>query len=289
MKNPEHIRRISIDDPDQCIELFRLAQEKGFDFDNLTENYYPRLFSTLTPDQRKEFLNEEQVKVMEVYDEQREKNDEVSETLILSFADEYYKRLFSKEQYEILSNYSMIQYNFTSLPKESFIESFMLSIADRYSNDLSWVEIFGTALERYNRDDDIKALFASFDSDELTDDDKKNLEDILINGNKYNITSFEELRRIDEIKEEYYEKLSIDGSINCQKTLYFEKMYGIDLGAATSLLQEFGASLDGIEFDKLSEQEKEIFSIIQDIKRIIDLEDIEEIKKLLKQFLNLIR
>lgn len=278
-KNPDHIRRISIDDPDQCIELFRLAQEKGFDFDNLSDNYYPRLFSTLTPDQRKEFLNEEQVKVMETYDEQREKNDEVSETLNPSFADEYYKRLFSKEQYEMLSNYSMIQYSFTALPKESFIESFMLSIADRYSNDLSWVEIFRTALERYSKDDDIKALFASFDPDELTDDDKKNLEDILINGNKYNITSFEELRRIDEIKEEYYEKLSIDSSISCQKTLYFEKMYGIDLGAATSLLQEFGASLEGIEFDKLSEQEKEIFSIIQDIKRIIDLEDIEEIKK----------
>ena len=101
---------------------------------------------------------------------------------------------------------------------------------------------------------------------------------LLMTDNHLDISTLEELRNIDSVRENYIEMLIERNTLGSLKTAYFEKTFGIDLATAISLVNIYGKSLESNSIDSLDEKSKSEFILLENMKKIINLNNIEVLR-----------
>ncbi|MEE3342577.1 MAG: HD domain-containing protein [Bacilli bacterium] len=279
-KNPRFLQNIEITNSDELLKLIDIAIESdpAFKLDSLGQKALFKLFLFIDETKWSNYLDNNTIENLQKLKTLAVNNDEISSTLNPRFLSEDITNHFTKSQIEILSCYRDLQDKILKLSnsdKQKF--NIICELVDKYKDNLEWIPILEKVIDNINNPEFIN-LLESVKDKELSSKDKEELIYLLMTDNHLDISTEEELKNIDSVKENYIKILIERNTIGSLKEAYFEKTFGIDLTTAIYLVNTYGKSLESDTIKSLDENSRKEFIILENMKDIINLNSIEVLK-----------
>ena len=285
--NPKLITEIDITNPDEIQALLDEAQinEDSLSysglliFDSAEQKKILSLISMLPEDIQKKYCSSDYLTdLLTKASKMSQINDEVMSSLNIDFikGDEITK-YFTPEQIEILSCYPDTQKKIIHVFYDNFKMNIISKLVHHYKDNFEWILILEKALDNINSEEYIN-LLENLKTKELSDTEINDLIFLIISDNHLDISSYDELKNIENIREKYINMLIKRNTISSLKTAYLEKVFGIDLGTAIDLISKYGESLESDAINSLEDDSKTEFIILENIKKIINLNNIDILK-----------
>lgn len=276
-KNPYFILNADISNQNEMIKLIDLALSSGLNITKLSQKQLIQLFVSIDENLLSKYLSDTQILDIKKAKELHGNNDEVTKTLNPKFISSSIAKNLNEFQFEILSCYPKLQEKLANLSLGSIEYEIILSVITKYENNLEWVPILERALDNLEALE-YSNLFADLKNKKLTDLDRENIVYLIITNNHLDISCLDELRDIQNIKNNYINDLIKRNTIGSLKTAYLEKVFGIDLENAINLVKTYGSSLNSKTLSTLDSNSRNTFIILENIKRIINLNNIDILK-----------
>lgn len=277
VNNPKFIVKLEISESEEMKKLIDIAIDSGLELEKLSQNQLLKLFSVVDESLWPTYLEYETIEALKKAMQLYENNDEIHKTIDPKFLSDNIREHFTKVQIEILSCYPKLQEKIIKISSDKEKSNLIYELANEYKDNLEWIPILETALENITSSE-FTNLLSSIKSKELTLEEKENLMYLLITDNHLDIGTYEELKNIDTIREDYIKMLIERNTLGSLKSAYFEKTFGIDLKAAINLVKLYGKSLESDTIDSLDEKDKAEFIILENMKKIINLNNIEVLR-----------
>lgn len=271
--NPNFILKVEITNSDEMIRLLNIAIENGFNLRSIKEQDLLKIFLVIDESKWNLYLDETTIISLKRTQELYRNNDEISKTINPIFLSENITSNLTKEQIEILSCYPNLQDKIVKLSMDLPKIKLIYELANKYKDNLEWIPIIEKALDNITSPE-FANLLGSIQNIELEPKEKENLLILLMTNNHLDISTHEELKNINEIREKYINKLIERNTLGSLKTAYFEKIYGIDLSTAINLVNLYEGCLNTNELSKLDEQDQKTLKILANMKKIINLNNI---------------
>ncbi len=274
-KNPNFLSEIELTDEDEILKIIDIAINSGFKLSSLNQKQLFKLFLPIDEPKWSIYLDGNTIESLKKVKELYMNNDEIAYTVDPSFLSNNVASHFSKSQIEILSCYPMLQEKILRLSEDK--KEIIFELVDKYKDNLEWISILEKSLENIYLSE-YTNLFEDIKDKKLSQIEKENLMYLLMTNNHLDISSFEELKNIDSLREKYINMLIERNTLGSLKTAYFEKVFGIDLATAINLVNLYGKSLESSAVDSLDEKSKSEFILLENMKKIINLNNIEVLK-----------
>ena len=275
---PKSLIKNPIKDPNKVLNLIDIAINHGLKLMYQSDTDLLKIFLYVDETKWSNYLDYNTIVRLKRYHKLLLNNKESFDKLWIEFFNESIASHFDETQFEILSCYPNLQEKIIELSsKFPFKANLIYEFVNRYKDGLEWIPVLEKALYNVNASDYIN-LFESIKDHDLTQEEKDNLIYLLITDNHLDISSYDELKNIDEVREKYIEKLIKKNTLCSLKLAYFEKVYGISLEKAINLVDLYGKSLGSRAFDSLDEESKSQFALLQNMKKIIDINNVEVLK-----------
>ena len=275
--HPNFLSEVEITNSDEMIKLIDIAINSGLQLNSLTQKQFLKIFLSVDETKWKDYLDSSIIESLQKAKELYVNNDEISNTVNPKFLSEDVTSNFTKAQVEILSCYPKLQEKILNLSPNSYKAKIIYELVNKYKDNLEWIPILEKALDNVNFPEYVN-LLSSIDGKELSQEEKENLIYLLMTNNHLDISSLEELKNINSIRNNYIEMLIKRNTLGSLKTAYFEKTFGIDLSTAINLVNTYGKSLESNSFDNLDEKNKTLLILLENMKKIININDIDILK-----------
>lgn len=275
--HPDFLLEVEITDSTEMMSLIDIAINSGLQLEHLNQSQLLKLFLSVDETQWPKYLNANTMESLQKAKALHANNDEISKTMNPKFMSDDIVSHFTKVQIEILSCYPKLQEKILNLSSDSQKAQIIYDLAAKYKDNLEWIPILEKALNNIDSCE-YSNLLASIDTKELSLKEKEDLMHLLMTNNHLDISSYEELKRIDSIRENYIKMLIERNTLGSLKTAYFEKTFGIDLATAMNLVNLYGKSLESNTINSLDEKSRAEFVLLENMKKIINLNNIEVLK-----------
>lgn len=277
VNHPNFLLDVEITNSDEMLKLVDIAINSGLQLSELNQNQLLKLFLSVDETKWETYLDADTIESLQKAKKLYANNDEISKTINPRFLSDDVTSHFTRTQIEILSCYPKLQERIIKLSANSQKSEIIYELVDKYKDNLEWIPILEKALENVTSSE-FANLLASINDKELSTEDKENLMYLLMTDNHLDISTHEELRNIDSVREKYIEMLIERNTLGSLKTAYFEKTFGIDLATAINLVNIYGKSLESNSMDALDEKIKSEFVLLENMKKIINLNNIEVLR-----------
>ena len=277
VNHPNFLLDVEITNSDEMLKLVDIAINSGLQLSKINQNQLLKLFLSVDETKWETYLDTDTIESLQKAKKLYANNDEISKTINPRFLSDEVTSHFSKTQIEILSCYPKLQDRILKLSSNGQKAEIIYQLVDKYKDNLEWIPILEKALDNVNSSE-FANLLASINDKELSIEEKDNLMYLLMTNNHLDISTLEELRNIDSVRENYIEMLIERNTLGSLKTAYFEKTFGIDLATAINLVNIYGKSLESNSIDSLDEKSKSEFILLENMKKIINLNNIEVLR-----------
>ena len=230
-------------------------------------------------------LSEEQKqKIKSLY----EKNDELLKTINYKILDEKYADL--EDKLSIITTYKDIQQEILGLDDIQY-KVFIETLQEHETRNGEWIN-FTSKIVSNLCNGQYEELIKNIQDKELTEEDIRNIGNIISKENIFNIKNLEDIKNYENIKKRVCESI-IKGSnsedlekypyimqlsdIERKKLAVLQKVYGETLKEAEYLLDLYGADIENLEITSESES---YIEYIKSLKIIEETDDIEVLKKI---------
>ena len=276
---PYLIEKITVIDPFEIEKLLDLAFFKYY-----KDRYYEinsqilSLIAKLDKEKWSKYLSDKDIELLDKLTHLSKKNNEVINTVNEHFIDnERIKEIFNNEQIEILICYPDIQKNIYHIISNNFSFTILKKFMNKYSKNFEWINLLDKFL--YNIESgEFKNLLIELEDKDLTDEEFDNLLCLLLSDNHLDITTYQDLKNINYIKLSFVDELIKRDTISSLKSAYLEKVFGISLDKAILLVKTYGESIGSKAYNNLDEETKKQFVILENIKKIISINNIDILK-----------
>lgn len=275
--HPDFILNVDITDSDEMANLVDVAINSGLELNRLNQNQLLQLFLSVDETKWPNYLDTNTIDSLQKAKTLYANNDEISKTVNPRFLSDEITSHFTKAQVEILSCYPKLQEKILKLSSNSSEAKIIYELVDKYKNNLEWIPILEKSLDNINSSE-YTNLLSSINGKELSSEEKENLMYLLMTNNHLDISSLEELKNIDSVRENYINILIERNTLGSLKTAYFEKTFGIDLATAINLVNIYGKSLEGSAINSLDDKDKQEFVLLNNMKKVINLNNIDILK-----------
>lgn len=277
VNHPNFLLDVEITNSDEMLKLVDIAINSGLQLSKLNQNQLLKLFLSVDETKWETYLDADTIESLQKVKKLYANNDEISKTINPRFLSDDVTSHFPRTQIEILSCYPKLQDRILKLSSNGQKAEIIYQLVDKYKDNLEWIPILEKALDNVNSSE-FANLLASINDKELSIEEKDNLMYLLMTNNHLDISTLEELRNIDSVRENYIEMLIERNTLGSLKTAYFEKTFGIDLATAINLVNIYGKSLESNSIDSLDEKSKSEFILLENMKKIINLNNIEVLR-----------
>lgn len=275
--HPNFILNVEITNSDEMLKLIDIAINSGLELNRLNQNQLLQLFLSVDETKWPNYLDTNTIDYLQKAKTLYVNNDEISKTVNPRFLSDEITSHFTKAQVEILSCYPKLQEKILKLSPNSSGAKIIYELVDKYKDNLEWIPILEKSLDNINSPEYVN-LLSSINGKELSSEEKENLMYLLMTNNHLDISSFEELKNIDSVRENYINMLIERNTLGSLKTAYFEKTFGIDLATAINLVNLYGKSLESNTIDSLDEKSRLEFILLENMKKIIGLNNLDVLK-----------
>lgn len=275
--HPNFLLEVEITNSDEMIKLIDIATNSGLQLNSLSKKQILKIFLSVDETKWNDYLDSSIIESLQKAKELYVNNDEISNTVNPKFLSEDVTSNFTKTQVEILSCYPKLQEKILNLSPNSYKAKIIYELVNKYKDNLEWIPILEKALDNINSPE-YGNLLSSIDGKELSQEEKENLIYLLMTNNHLDISSLDELKNIDSVREKYINMLIERNTLGSLKTAYFEKTFGIDLATAINLVNLYGKSLESSTIDSLDEKSRSEFVLLENMKKIINLNNLEVLK-----------
>lgn len=275
--HPNFILNVEITNSDEMLKLIDIAISSGLELNHLNQNQLLQLFLSADETKWPNYLDASTIDSLKKAKTLYANNDEISKTVDPRFLSDEITSHFTKAQVEILSCYPKLQEKILILSPNSSGAKIIYELVDKYKDNLEWIPILEKSLDNINSSE-YANLLSSINGKELSSEEKENLMYLLMTNNHLDISSFEELKNIDSVRENYINMLIERNTLGSLKTAYFEKTFGIDLATAINLVNLYGKSLESSTIDSLDEKSRSEFILLENMKKIIGLNNLDVLK-----------
>ena len=275
--HPTFILNVEITNSNEMQNLINIALKNGLELNRLNQNQLLQLFLSVDENKWANYLDSYTIDSLKKAKKLYTNNDEISKTANPKFLSNDIASHFTKIQFEILSCYPKLQEKIINLSHNNQKAQMIYELVDKYKDNLEWIPILEKALDNVNSSE-YENLLSSINNKELSLEDKDNLMQLLMTNNHLDISSIEELKNIDTVRENYIKMLIERNTLGSLKTAYFEKTFGIDLSTAINLVNLYGKSLESNTINSLDEKSRVEFNLLENMKKIINLNNIEILK-----------
>ena len=275
--HPNFILNVEITNSDEMLKLIDIAIGSGLELNHLNQNQLLQLFLSVDETKWPNYLGASTIDSLKKAKTLYANNDEISKTVDPRFLSDEITSHFTKAQVEILSCYPKLQEKILKLSPNSSGAKIIYELVDKYKDNLEWIPILEKALDNINSSE-YANLLSSINGKELSSEEKENLMYLLMTNNHLDISSFEELKNVDSVRENYINMLIERNTLGSLKTAYFEKTFGIDLATAINLVNLYGKSLESNTIDSLNEKSRSEFILLENMKKIIGLNNLDVLK-----------
>ena len=275
--HPSCLLDVEITNSDEMLKLIDIAINSGLELNRLNQNQLLQLFLSIDENKWPNYLDTNTIDSLQKAKTLYANNDEISKTVNPRFLSDEITSHFTKAQVEILSCYPKLQEKILKLSPNSSGAKIIYELVDKYKDNLEWIPILEKSLDNINSSE-YTNLLSSINGKELSSDEKENLMYLLMTNNHLDISSFEELKNIDSVRENYINMLIERNTLGSLKTAYFEKTFGIDLATAINLVNLYGKSLESGTIDSLDEKSRSEFILLENMKKIISLNNLDVLK-----------
>ena len=277
VNHPNFLLNVEITNSDEMLKLIDIAINSGLELNRLNQNQLLQLFLSVDETKWPNYLDTNSIDSLQKAKKLYANNDEISKTVNLRFLSDEITSRFTKAQVEILSCYPKLQEKILKLSPNSSGAKIIYELVDKYKDNLEWIPILEKSLDNINSSE-YANLLSSIHGKELSSEEKENLMYLLMTNNHLDISSFEELKNIDSVRENYINMLIERNTLGSLKTAYFEKIFGIDLATAINLVNLYGKSLESSTIDSLDEKSRSEFILLENMKKIIGLNNLDVLK-----------
>lgn len=277
VNHPNFLLNVEITNSDEMLKLIDIAINSGLELNRLNQNQLLQLFLSVDETKWTNYLSNRMIEALNNAKTLYANNDEISKTVNPRFLSDEITSHFTKAQVEILSCYPKLQEKILKLSPNSSGAKIVYELVDKYKDNLEWIPILEKSLDNINSSE-YANLLSSIDGKELSSEEKENLMYLLMTNNHLDISSFEELKNIDSVRENYINMLIERNTLGSLKTAYFEKIFGIDLATAINLVNLYGKSLESSTIDSLDEKSRSEFILLENMKKIIGLNNLDVLK-----------
>lgn len=277
VNHPNFLLKVEITNSDEMLKLIDIAINSGLELNRLNQNQLLQLFLSVDENKWPNYLDTNTIESLQKAKTLYANNDEISKTVNPRFLSDEITSHFTKAQVEILSCYPKLQEKILKLSPNSFEAKIIYELVDKYKDNLEWIPILEKSLDNINSSE-YANLLSSIHGKELSSEEKENLMYLLMTNNHLDISSFEELKNIDSVRENYINMFIERNTLGSLKTAYFEKTFGIDLAAAINLVNLYGKSLESNTIDSLDEKSRSEFILLENMKKIIGLNNLDVLK-----------
>lgn len=275
--HPDFLLDVEIVNSDEMLKLIDIAIQSGLKLSQLNQSQLLKLFLPIDETKWSNYLDANTIASLQKAKILHANNDEVSKTVNPKFLSDNITSHFTKAQVEILSCYPNLQEKILELSPDSPKAKIIYELVNQYKDHLEWIPILERTLDNINSSE-YANLLSSVGDKELSQEEKENFMYLLMTNNHLDISTFEELQNIDSVRENYIKMLVGRNTLGSLKTAYFEKVFGIDLATAIHLVKLYGKSLESSTIDSLDEKSREEFVLLQNMKNIIQLNNLEVLK-----------
>ena len=275
--HPNFLLNVEITNSEEMLKLIDIAINSGLELNRLNQNQLLQLFLSVDETKWRNYLDTNTIDSLQKAKTLYANNDEISKTVNPRFLSDEITSHFTKAQVEILSCYPKLQEKILKLSPNSFEAKIIYELVDKYKDNLEWIPILEKSLDNINSSE-YANLLSSINDKELSSEEKENLMYLLMTNNHLDISSFDELKNIDSVREKYINTLIERNTLGSLKTAYFEKTFGIDLATAINLVNLYGKSLESSTIDSLDEKSRSEFILLENMKKIIGLNNLDVLK-----------
>lgn len=275
--HPKFLVEVEMTTSDEMLKLIDIAINSGLQLNSLNQNQILKLFLSVDETKWSNYLDSSIIESLQNAKKLYVNNDEITKTVNPKFLSENITSHFTKTQVEILSCYPKLQEKLLKLSSNSQKINIIYELVDKYKDNLEWIPILEKALDNINSSE-YDNLLSSINRKELSPEEKDNLMYLLMTNNHLDISSYDELKNIYSVRENYIKMLIERNTLGSLKTAYFEKTFGIDLATAINLVRLYGKSLESSAIDSLDEKSRSEFILLENMKKIINLNNIEVLK-----------
>ena len=279
--HPDFLPNVEITKSDEMLGLLNIAINAGLQLDSLEQNDLLKIFLLIDETKWADYLGNDIIVSLQKTNKIYENNNEVSKTINPQFLSDSIISHFTSMQVEILSCYPDLQKMIVGVSFDRYKAGIIYEIVDKYKDNLEWIPILEKALKNINSPE-FGNLLGAINGKELSQDEKNNLFILLITDNHLDIATLDELKNLDSVRDNYIKMLIERDTLGSLKTAYFEKVYGIDLATAINLVNLYGTSLESKAYDYLDESGKAEFSLLENMKKIINLNNIDLLRYYVK-------
>jgi len=273
-KNPSFLLHVEMSTSDEMLKIIDIAINSGLQLSRLTQGQLLKLFLSIDEEKWSNYLDSDVILSLQKAKELYVNNDEISSTINPRFLSDDTTSHFTKTQIEILSCYPNLQEKILKLTPNSYRAKIIYELVDKYKDNLEWIPILEKALDNVYSPE-YANLLSSINDKDLSQEEKENLMYLLITNNHLDISTLDELKNIESVRDNYIKMLIERNTLGSLKTAYFEKVFGIDLATAINLVNIYGKSLESGSIDILDEKSKSEFVILENMKKIINLNNID--------------
>lgn len=277
VNHPNFLLNVEITNSNEMLKLIDIAINSGLELNRLNQNQLLQLFLSVDETKWPNYLDTNTIDYLQKAKTLYVNNDEISKTVNPRFLSDEITSHFTKAQVEILSCYPKLQEKILKLSPNSSGAKIIYELVDKYKDNLEWIPILEKSLDNINSPEYVN-LLSSINGKELSSEEKENLMYLLMTNNHLDISSFEELKNIDSVRENYINMLIERNTLGSLKTAYFEKTFGIDLATAINLVNLYGKSLESNTIDSLDEKSRSEFILLENMKKIIGLNNLDVLK-----------
>ncbi len=277
VNHPNFLLNVEITNSDEMLKLIDIAINSGLKLNRLNQNQLLQLFLSVDETKWSNYLDTKSIDFLQKAKTLYANNDEISKTVNPRFLSDEITSHFTKAQVEILSCYPKLQEKILKLSPNSSRAKIICELVDKYKDNLEWIPILEKSLDNINSSE-YANLLSSINGKELSSEEKENLMYLLMTNNHLDISSFEELKNIDSVRENYINMLIERNTLGSLKTAYFEKTFGIDLATAINLVNLYGKSLESSTINSLDEKSRSEFILLENMKKIIGLNNLDVLK-----------
>lgn len=277
VNHPNFLLKVEITNSDEMLKLIDIAINSGLELNSLNQNQLLQLFLSVDETKWPNYLDTDIIDSLQRAKTLYANNDEISKTINPEFLSDEITSHFTKTQVEILSCYPKLQEKILKLSPNSSGAKIIYELVDKYKDNLEWIPILEKSLDNINSSE-YANLLSSINGKELSSEEKENLMYLLMTNNHLDISSFEELKNIDSVRENYINMLIERNTLGSLKTAYFEKNFGIDLATAINLVNLYGKSLESSTIDSLDKKSRSEFILLENMKKIIGLNNLDVLK-----------
>ena len=276
-KHPKFILNVDIVNQDEKLKLIDIAINSGLILTNLNQSEILQIFISIDENKWYNYLDNNTIYLLKKVKKLYINNDDISKTINPEFLSNEMIRHFTNSQIEILSCYPKLQEKIIKVSSDSLKSNIIYNLIEKYKDNLEWIPIIERVLDNIESPEFINLLGAINDI-KLSEEDFENLLCLLMSNNHLDISSLEELKNINSIRNNYIEMLIKRNTLGSLKTAYFEKTFGIDLSTAIKLVNTYGKSLGSTSFENLEEKNKTLLILLENMKKIININDIDILK-----------